>query len=484
MSEVNQAKTRKLKRTNSFEAELVKPPVLPELLGQARESDNQVRVRVRGVVRVWVRVRVRVGCQGERVYRRLMMPVGFCLLAGRPAKSCGRLERVCRVAGFGAPLSKGMDVKVATVSPRHAPRGMRRLGGPPGVELLMDRRPGSMDGRVRPAIRWSLVAVGLLTLLVVVACDPGSADTAPTDTSSSSSTPNPTAAPTSTTTTTFPTTTTTTVIDVTDEILAGWGAFWEAWVAVRASEDLDTGPLEEVADSDVVEDAVALFERQRESGLGAVDTDVATNAKVMGTESGVATIEDCVLLSPSFTAAAGVWYQADLRDSGSGWVVADLRVRSTKGCVPAEMATKAISGYEAYYEAQVEFWDPPDSDHPLINRVLAAPQKSFIVDLVKEHEAKGVALRGRPATHPEVIEVRSPTELVILDCFEPAHDFGLYDLDTGERIPGDVPVREGQRNLRSAVMVLDGAQWKVSDFQGQVDFVCEFAPTDRGLPSV
>ena len=116
--------------------------------------------------------------------------------------------------------------------------------------------------------------------------------------------------------------------------------------------------------------------------------------------------------------------------------------------------------------------------------MLAAPQKSFIVDLVKEHEAKGVALRGRPATHPEVIEVRSPTELVILDCFEPAHDFGLYDLDTGERIPGDVPVREGQRNLRSAVMVLDGAQWKVSDFQGQVDFVCEFAPTDRGLPSV
>ena len=42
---------------------------------QTRESDNQVRV--------WVRV----GWQGERVYRRLMMPVGFWPIAGRPARS-------------------------------------------------------------------------------------------------------------------------------------------------------------------------------------------------------------------------------------------------------------------------------------------------------------------------------------------------------------------------------------------------------------
>ena len=346
----------------------------------------------------------------------------------------------------------------------------------------MDRRPGLMDGRARPAIRWGLVAVGLLTLLVVVACDSGSADTAPTDTSNSSSTPNPAAAPTSTTTT-FPTTTTTT-LDMTDEILAAWGTFWKAWVAVRVSEDLDPGPLEEVADSDVVEGAVALFERQRESGLGAVETEVVTNAKVMAAESGVATIEDCVLLSPSFTDAGGVWYQADLRDSGSGWVVADLRVRSTKGCIPAEMAAAAISGYEAFYSGWVEFWDPPNPDSSLIGEVLSEPQRSLIVDLLTDHRARGVALRGRPILHPEVIEVRSSTELVILSCLEPASDYGVYDIDSGERLD-DVPaVRNGQRNLESAVMVLEGDLWKVSDLQGQVDFACEFAPTDRGLPSV
>ena len=95
-----------------------------------------------------------------------------------------------------------------------------------------------------------------------------------------------------------------------------------------------------------------------------------------------------------------------------------------------------------------------------------------------------MALRGRPAIlHPEVIEVRSPTELVILSCLEPASDYGAYDIDSGERLD-DVPaVRNGQRNLESAVMVLEGDHWKVSDLQGQVDFACEFAPTDRGLPS-
>ena len=101
-----------------------------------------------------------------------------------------------------------------------------------------------------------------------------------------------------------------------------------------------------------------------------------------------------------------------------------------------------------------------------------------------DHQARGVALRGRPVLHPEMVEVRSPTELVILSCSEPASDYGVYDIDSGERLPDEPPVREGQRDLQSAVMVIEDDLWKVSDLQGQVDFACEFAPTDRGLPSI
>ncbi|MGH3452368.1 MAG: hypothetical protein ACRDQW_17030 [Haloechinothrix sp.] len=272
---------------------------------------------------------------------------------------------------------------------------------------------------------------------------------------------------------------------MTAEVLAAWEGFWEAWAAVRASEDLDPTPLEAMADSRVVDGALALFERERDSGPDAVETDVTTHGKVTEVGAGEAVVEDCVLLVPSFTDHAGVWYEAELRNGGgSGWIVADLRVRSTAGCVPEQMAAEAIAAYEAFYEGWTSFFDPPDPDHSLIGAVLAEPQLSLIVDLLEDYEVRGVALRGRPTTHPEVIEVRSPTELVILDCNEPDTSYGLYDLETGERLPDEPAVREGQRNLRSAVMVFEDGRWKSSDFQGQVDFACEFAPTERGLPSV
>lgn len=229
---------------------------------------------------------------------------------------------------------------------------------------------------------------------------------------------------------------------------------------------------------------MALYERQRESGLGPVEIDVVSFAKVTVDGSERAVIEDCVLLSPPLTDTTGVWYRAELVLEDRGWVVSDLRIPSAGGCVPAEMAADAMAGYEAYYDAHSQLWDPADPDHPLLDQVLAEPQKSFIVGLLEAHRARGVALRGRPSTHPEVIELRSPTELVILDCFEPAPNFGLYDVETGERLADEPPVREGQRNLRSAVMVFEQGRWKVADLQGQVDFTCEFAPTRRGLPSV
>lgn len=364
----------------------------------------------------------------------------------------------------------------------HAPRVMRRVSGPPGVVAFMDPRPGLTDGRRSPTVRWGLVAIGLLTLFVVAACDAGSADNDPTNTSSSSNPTTSIRAPTSTTVATL--TTTTTTPDASGEVLAAWGTFWEVWAAVRASDDLDRAPLDAVADAGVVDGVVALFERQRESGLGAVVTEVVTHASVMEVGSVEAVVEDCVLLSPSFTDNAGVWYEADLRDSGSGWIVADLRIRAGGGCVPEQLAADAIAGYKAYYDAADEFWDPPDPDHPLISEVMAQPRLGNVIDLLEEHEARGVAFRSSPVPHPEVVEVRSPTELVILDCYEPDLTDGLYDLTTGERLPDEPPVREGQRNLRSAVMVFENGKWKSSDFQGQVDFACEFAPTERGLPSV
>jgi hypothetical protein len=277
---------------------------------------------------------------------------------------------------------------------------------------------------------------------------------------------------------------TSTTADPSADVSLAWDEFWDAWAEVRASDDLDPAPLEEVADPQVVDGVIALFEGPPESEPRPVVTTVVTHTKITELGPGEAQVEDCVLLSPSFTDSVGVWFSAELRNTGSGWVVSDLRIPSLAGCVPQEMAADAIAGYEAYYAAADEFWDPPNPEHPLLIEVLAEPRLSNLIAVLEEHKARGVAFRTSPRTHPEVIEVRSPSEVVILDCYEPDVSDGLYDLTTGERLPDEPPITEGQRNLRSAVMVLEDGKWKSSDFQGQVDFACEFAPTERGLPSI
>ena len=333
----------------------------------------------------------------------------------------------------------------------------------------------------------SLRGAAMATLILLSACSP--ANSSPTTTtllppSSSTTATTTTISSTPKSSTTSTSTTTSTTVSPAQDVVGGWGAFWDAWAAVRASEDLDPGPLETVAVPDVVDGVIALFEGQRSSGSGPVETEFVLHPKVTDSGADRATLEDCVLLAPSFTDTAGVWYEADLTRTGDAWIVEALRIQTTGGCVPEEVAAAAIAGYEAYYAAEAEFWDPPTPDSQLLDAVLADPQKSFIVGILEQHATRGVALRGQPTLHPEVIEVRSPTELVILSCNEPDPDFGLYDVESGERLSDEPPVRDGQRDLQSAVMVFEGGSWKVADLQGQVDYACEFAPTDRGLPSV
>jgi len=364
-------------------------------------------------------------------------------------------------------------------------RSVDSATGNGGSQLSPRRWSFGFGGLNRPPFH---IGVAIAALLAFGACSSAGSgestttESAPLTTSSIEATTTSSASASTTTSTTIAEATTTLPSD--QNVIEAWASYWDAWAEVRASENLDPAPLAAVASSDVVEGAIALFERQRSSGLDAVQTDVVLHATVTSVDSSRATIVDCVLLAPSFTDTTGVWYEADLTRSGEGWLVDAVRIPTIGGCVPQTMAEEAIAAYESYYDALAEFWDPPDPQHPLISDVLAEPRLSNVIGLLEEHEERGVAFRSRPINHPEVIEVRSPTEIVILDCYEPDSADGLYDLATGNRLPDEPPITEGQRNLRSVVMVLQEGKWKSSDFQGQVDFACEFAPTERGLPSV
>jgi hypothetical protein len=317
-----------------------------------------------------------------------------------------------------------------------------------------------------------LVAFVAATGLIAAACNPSGANETSTTT---------TLAPASTTTTTSTTSTTTTTTPPSpeEEVAAAWDAYWDAWVTVRATNDIDPTPLEKVAEPDIVEAAVSLFET-----IGPAETELVTHPKISAIESERAFLEDCVVMFPSWAEVAGVLYQAELIRRGDLWVVADLHA-SIDGCVPAKTAASAIAGYEAYYDAEVEYWDPPNPSHDLLDKVMAETHLSFIIGQLEVYEARGAALRGRPTLHPEVTQVISPTRLVISSCNERNPAYGLYDLATGDRLPDVPPVVEGERTLQSAVMVLEDGSWKVANLQRQATPTqCEFPPTERGLPSI
>ena len=96
----------------------------------------------------------------------------------------------------------------------------------------------------------SLLGAAMATLLLLSACSTSSASTSSTQAATSSSTsaaPTTAATPPAETTTTTLTTITDTTVATGDEALDTWSAFWDAWATVRASEDLDPGPIESVA---------------------------------------------------------------------------------------------------------------------------------------------------------------------------------------------------------------------------------------------
>lgn len=292
--------------------------------------------------------------------------------------------------------------------------------------------------------------------------------------------------------TAVPTTSSAPATPTTDPVVdADPSAAEEAWIAMwDGVERIVTDPESaETAITNVALDAVfdqldTIYNPDVASDLGNSPRDFENNPVSMAQADGSVSIEDCMFETPK-VGNATIWYSGIVRPGDDGeWRVESITLISEIGCVPAELAQEAIDGYEAYWDARVEFWDPADASHPLVRQTLTGEQLVLVESLLADHAERGLALRGRAEDHPEVIEVRSPTEVAILDCMAQDPTRGLYEVATGERLGDIPPIVEGQLDLTSAVMVLEDGVWKVSDVQGQADVSCDMAPTPQGLPSV
>lgn len=323
--------------------------------------------------------------------------------------------------------------------------------------------------------RWSLV-VCMALALVASACSGGGdvvdlEEAAPAEETSSTTEATTT---TSTTTTTEPAAPST---DPADAVIETWTTLLDA--ARTGAPDADQlATIEALAGPATVDQLLApLFP---EASGREIEFFPALTEQGDGTWA----IDDCLVMSPGISVGISNWLVGAAEpadDSPTGWRISGIQVINLDPCVPRSIADAAIAGYEAYWDAQVVFYDPPDPDSPLIEETTSGLYRDFVLDLIADLSSEGQVLRGRPMTVPEFSSFRSLSEVVIIDCQEVDPQYGVYDGATGERTDRIAPIGPGELDLRETTMQLEGGTWKVVDRQGQADVQCRTPPTPPTL---
>ena len=257
----------------------------------------------------------------------------------------------------------------------------------------------------------------------------------------------------------------------------------EVWAAVWAAAAVPGATVEDLADLATAEVADRLLTTLQREGPERSITNMPTIGEPA--EDGTVPINDCLIISPPATATAANWYSGTATTDDNGTTrITSLTPESITGCVPKAVADQVLTDYEKHWTAAAEYWRPADPDNPLVAETLTGGLLELVNGLLVEHQANGWELRRNDERHPEIIEYRSPTEIVILDCQLIGLENGLFVTATGERLPDVPPVAPGTRDARSSVMILEDGNWKNSDRQGSTNVDCEFAPTDLGVPVV
>jgi hypothetical protein len=195
-------------------------------------------------------------------------------------------------------------------------------------------------------------------------------------------------------------------------------------------------------------------------------------------------VNDCMFITPPLTTASASFYQGAIDVTGREAKVTGLKAISPSGCIPREINDEVLEDYVEYWRGLDEVSENLKSlDQHRISELTTGQHRENVLAAARRFSESGDELRDDPTLHPEVLEWRNPTTVVILDCQQADPEFGLY-ADGGRRLP-DLPAPvPGQLDLREVTMVLEDGRWKVSDRQGSANTSCEFAPTSFGVPVV
>ena len=260
-----------------------------------------------------------------------------------------------------------------------------------------------------------------------------------------------------------------------DELAETWEAFQAAWAEQAAEDEPDAAAFEGLTvDPDAT---VGLLDALRAGGrLVTTEQELWPRFEIVGDR---AEVVDCVIAAqhpagqPDSVATVTVSWDATAAVTEDGWRI-DTARPGALFCVAEELNDQLIAAYEAFRLAKDAAWDPPDPDHPDLERTMAGEQLTFIRDLLTQHQRDGIVVRDPAPTDNAVVFDVGIGEAAVSDCTVQVPERGAFDLETGERLDDLIPpIREGQLDGQSVELErhADGT-WLVVDQAGTRDTDC------------
>ena len=348
----------------------------------------------------------------------------------------------------------------------------------------MDRpAAAAADQRTRRCRPGRAAVAMLLTLLLTVACTSNNptAESDQTETTDQA-TPEPTEPEPETGTETE----TETETEVAAEVQIGevWAAFHTAWTEQAPTEAPDPTAFEAVA-VDPPAAAGQLTTQRGEARTVTTEAELWPTITLDGSEA--ATISDCAIVTqhpdgqPDSAATVTVAWEATATVTDDGWRI-DSAQPTGLFCIAEELNDQLLDAYEGWLEAHQEWSDPPDPQHPLLAQTMAEPGLADMRSFLADELAEGVVSRFPHDPNGAVTDIGIATARVT-DCYEAPDDYGVFDLETGERRTDLVPTPEpGQQNRTIADLERgDDGDWKVVGWRWEERNDCEPGETRYGV---
>jgi hypothetical protein len=325
--------------------------------------------------------------------------------------------------------------------------------------MMRDRVGRHGSARPNPSCLWTYTAPAVVALSIVLVA--GCKGDSPQAGEQPSTTSTPTAAP---------------APKPEDEAIEAWktalGATTKDPAAVAAAE--------KVADAEALKAFEAFLEKP---------TRATSNARALAASDGAVEIQDCVLVDPATSSRDGaLGYRASAREVNGSWRIVRAQLFGNDvgdgfkvACVPRAMNDAVVAGYENYWLEAPKFWSSPDPSNPAVSKVTTGANLAHTKSLLRDFQSRNAVLRNNPAaTHPEVIQVISPTEVVVRDCQQPDPEYGLYDRASGRRLPDAAAAPPNKQTVVEVHMVLDDGTWKFAEL-ASANTTCQIAPSERGV---